>query len=235
MSELHTPRLAVLASGSGTTANALARGILEGVCDAEIDLVIASKASAGILELVKDWNKDWHFDTDSVVIGNKTHPNGPRKRGQSQESSNAICRALEKADIDLVLQLGYLIIGNDPYIEEWGFVPGLDNSVFDSRALNWHPGLLPLTTDTWGEGASTVMLDAYRRNEITEAGHTVLAVAYEVDGGPKYATHPVPIRPTDTSSELFQRVQWIEKTATPYVVDQFLTRKVEYHTGQSAS
>lgn len=59
MTELHRPRLAVLASGGGTTANALARGIHDGICDAEIALVIASKASAGIRELVKKWNDEW--------------------------------------------------------------------------------------------------------------------------------------------------------------------------------
>src|SRR5665213_3196115 len=161
MSELHRPNIAVLASGGGTTANALAKGIYNGVCDVEIGLVVASKASAGILELVKKWNRDWHFDTKALVIGNATHPMGPRERGQSQESSEAICKALEVAGIDLVLQLGYMVIGNDPYIAEWGFRPELDKSVLDTKALNWHPGLLPLTGDTYGDGASQVMLDAY--------------------------------------------------------------------------
>lgn len=110
--------------------------------------------------------------TQSIVIGNKTHPTGPRKRGQSLESSEAICQALSLANIDLVLQLGYMVIGNDPYIEDWGFVPGRDSSVFDTKALNWHPGLLPLTADSHGEGASAVMLDAYQEGLITEAGHS---------------------------------------------------------------
>ncbi len=48
MAELHTPRLAVLASGSGSTAEALAQAIHYGQINAEIDLVIASKESAGI-------------------------------------------------------------------------------------------------------------------------------------------------------------------------------------------
>src|SRR3989344_3370369 len=100
MAELHRPGIAVLASGSGTTANALARGIYEGQTDAEIGLVIASKASAGILDLVKGWNKEWGFDVKTEIIGNGTHPAGPRKRGQTQESSDAICKALSENRVD---------------------------------------------------------------------------------------------------------------------------------------
>lgn len=233
MAEAHRPRIAVLASGGGTTAHALAHGIREGQTHAEIDLVIASKASAGILDLVAAWNTKWGFDTRTEVIGNFTHPTGPRERGQSQESSEAICRVLSEEKIDLVLQLGYMVIGNDPYISEWGFVPGRDESIFDSKALNWHPGLLPLTADTYGDGASQSMLDAHARGLITEAGHSVHAVAQEVDGGPLFASHPVPILEGDTKEALFERVQWIEKAVTPYVVDQFLYRQQEYAYGDS--
>jgi phosphoribosylglycinamide formyltransferase-1 len=229
MSELHRPRLAILASGAGTTANALVRGIKDGRLNAEVGLVIASKASAGILDLVQKWNNEWGFDVKPQIIGKKTHPGGPRERGQSEETSVAICEAFRENRTDVVLQLGYAIIGNDPYIAEWGFVPGRDNSVFDSKALNWHPGLVPLTADSHGDGASDIMLKAYRAGEITEAGHTVHAVAQEIDMGPVFAEHPVRIEEDDTKESLFQRVQDIEKAVTPYAVYQFLIQQAEYH------
>lgn len=233
MAELHRPRVAILASGGGTTAEAYARAIHEEQVDAEIGLVIASKASAGILERVNRWNSEWGFDTKPVVINKSLYPGGPRERGQTEEEAEAICSELEKDKADLVAQLGYMVIGNDPYIWEWGYVPGSDTSPYDSSALNTHPGLLPLTADTHGDGASQVMLGAYRQGEITEAAHTIHCVAQEVDEGPVVATHPVPIEPDDTKETLFDRIQLVEKAVIAYAIDSFIRQQLEYKNGNS--
>ncbi len=225
--ELHIPKIAVLASGGGTTAEAYARAIHEERIKAEIGLLIVSKQSAGILDKAARWNQEWGFDVKPVVVNNGLFPGGSRDRGQSEESATEICRLLDEASADLALQLGYMIIANDPYIAEWGFVPEHHKSPYQARALNWHPGLLPLTADTYGSGASEVMLSAYGSGEITEAGHTVHALAQEVDGGPIVTSTPVPIEATDDADTLFDRIQLIEKAVTPYIPEQFLKRKQE--------
>lgn len=233
MSEKHKPSIAILASGGGSTAEAYARGIHDGITNAEVRVVIASNESAGIKERVQRWNSDWGFDTQAITIGNTTHPTGPRERGQTRESSEAICEALSRHNIDLVLQLGYMVIGNDPYISEWGFDPERHSSAYQSRALNWHPGLLPLTRDTYGEGASEVMIRAFQEGRIAEAIHTIHAVAQEVDAGPIVAEHPVPIMPDDKKDTLFDRVQLIEKAITPYAPDRFLRLQSDFLDGNS--
>lgn len=226
-------RIAILASGSGTTANALAMGIDDGRCQAEIGLVVASKASAGIIDLAQRWNEDLGFNVRTEVVNNTTHPKGTRERGQSEESSEAICKLLEQEEIELVLQLGYMVIGNDPYISQWGFVPGRDTSVYDADALNWHPGLLPLTEDSYGNEASQIMLDAYGSGKVQEAAHSVHAVAQAIDAGPLFAVTPVPILPDDNANSLFARVQWHEKAVTPLVVDQFIRKQAEYRNAET--
>lgn len=231
--KLYIPRVAILASGGGTTAEAYAEAIHDQRIEAEVPLLIASKASAGVLEKAVHWNTDWGFDVRSEVVGKATHPDGPRARGQSEETSTEICRLLDEERIDIVLQLGYMVIGNDPYVSEWGFVPERHTSLYEARALNWHPGLLPLTEDTYGAGASEVMVDAYLRGEIDRAGHTVHVVAQKVDGGPIVTETPVPIEPTDTADALFDRIQLIEKAVTPYVADSFIRKRREFVDGNS--
>lgn len=231
--ELHIPKIAILASGGGTTAEAYARAIHEERIEAEIGLLIVSKESAGVLDKAARWNQEWDFDVKPVVVNNRLFPGGPRERGQSEESATEICRLLDEYGVDLALQLGYMIISNDPYIAEWGFVPERHTSAYQARALNWHPGALPLTADTFGSGASAVMLDAYRKREITEAHHTVHALAQEIDAGPTVAATPVPIEEGDDEDTLFDRIQIVEKAVTPYIPEQFLRKQKELMHGNS--
>src|SRR5689334_16033445 len=83
MSELHRPKIAILASGSGSTAEAYAQSIHRGEVDHEIGLVVVNDPEAGILDRVKRWNTELGFDVETAVINNKTHPGGPQTRGQT--------------------------------------------------------------------------------------------------------------------------------------------------------
>ncbi len=229
----HIPRIGILASGGGTTAEALARAIHDGQINAEIGLVISSRKNAGILEKVERWNADWGFVVEPAVINNYTHPEGPRMRGQSQEAAEVICELGQKNGLNLFAQLGYMVIGNDPYICEWGFIPEKHSSIYQARAINTHPGTLPLTADTHGDGASELMLTAYRKGEITEAKHSLHVVAEEVDAGPLIAEHPVTIEFGDTKETLFDRIQLIEKAVIGYAIDSFIRGQQEYQNGNS--
>ena len=211
-----------MASGEGTTADAYARAIYDQAIDAEVGLVITTKETAGICRGEESRKRSWGFDARLAIVNNELFSAGPRERGQTEAASTEVCRLLDRTGIDLVLQLGYMTIANDPYVAEWGFDPSRHDSHLRARALNWHPGLLPLTADTFGVKASRIMLESWRRGEITEAGHTAHVLAQEVDGGATIVQTPVPIEPTDTPESLRNRLHLLERAVTPYIPGLYL-------------
>ncbi len=228
MSELHNPRVAILASGSGSTAEAYAQAIHNGQVQHEIGLVIASQPGAGILERVERWNKELGFDVESAVINGNTHPGGRQGRGQTHEESEAITKLIDRCGVDMMATLGYMVIIKEPLIAAYGYIPGEHTSIHQARMVNSHPGPLPLTADTYGNGPAAVVLDAYRRGEIDRSQHTVHVVAPGVDEGPVIAEHDVPIVVGDTKESLFERTQWIEKATIAYALDKFLRGQEAY-------
>lgn len=228
MSERYKPRIGILASGSGTTAHAYAKAIHEGLVNHEVVLVVTNNPKAQILDRAGDWNGVWGFDTETAVVNRRTHPGGPRERGQTEEESKAICELGESNGIDLFVALGYMVIINDPFIETYGFRPDWHRSKYQARAINTHPGPLPLTADSYGVGASAKALEAYQADEISASRHSVHVIAAGIDAGPLVAEHDVPILGNDTPESLNQRTQWIEKATMPYAIDKFWREQQEY-------
>lgn len=228
MSEQCKPRIGILASGNGTTAHAYAKAIHEGVVNHEVALVVTNNPNARVLERAADWNAVWGFDTETVVVNRHSHPNGPRPRGQTAEESSAICELGEHNGVDLFVALGYMVIINNPFIEMYGFRPEWHTSPFQARALNTHPGPLPLTANTNKVSASAKALEAYHDDEIAVSKHTVHVISAGVDAGPIVAEHDVPILSSDTPESLNQRTKWIEKATMPYAIDNFLRNQQEY-------
>lgn len=228
MSELHKPRIAILASGSGSTAEAYAQAIHNGQVQHEIGLVISSQPHAGILERTERWNKELGFDVEAAVINSDTHPGGQQGRGQTREESEAIVELADKHKVDLIATLGYMVIINNPLINAYCYVPAKHRSMYEARAVNTHPGPLPLTADTYGVKASATAIRAYRRRQITKSQHTVHVIADDIDLGPTVAAHDVPIKPEDTPEELNERTQWIEKATIAYALDKFLRDQEAY-------
>jgi phosphoribosylglycinamide formyltransferase 1 len=224
MNELHIPRVAILASGSGTTADAYARAIHTRQVSAEIGLVITDKPKAKILEKVEGWNREYGFDVQTAVINGETHDKGKQPRGQTLEESDAICDLLSAAGIGTVATLGYMRIINGRLIEEYGFLPGQHTSMYQARMLNTHPGPLPETADTYGLNASQKVLDL----KLPSSKHTVHVVSQGVDEGPVVVAHDVPVLEGDTKESLNQRTQLVEKaTIDKFIRDQglFLDQK----------
>ncbi len=232
MGELYRPRVGILASGGGTTAHAYAKSIHKGTIKHDIALVISSDPEAGILDKANDWSRYWEFDTKAAVINKHTHPKGKQQRGQTEAESAAICELGAKHGIDLFVALGYMVIINDPFIETYGYVPSRHTSKYQARALNTHPGPLPLTADTYGDGASEKALTAYRRGEIEMSEQTVHVIAQEIDAGPVVVAHDVPILDVDTAASLFTRAQGIEKATIGYAIDMFWRDQQEYRSNE---
>jgi phosphoribosylglycinamide formyltransferase-1 len=224
MSEIHIPRVAILASGGGTTAEAYAQAIHNGQVNHNIGLVIASNKDAKILERVTRWNSEFGFDTESTVINHETHPRGKKGRGQTLEESEAIAELLRERGVGLVATLGYMKIINGALMDEYGYHPKWHQSAYEARMINTHPGPLPETTDTYGDGAAAKVLEL----GLDESKHTVHVVSQGVDEGPIIVAHPVPILPGDTKESLNERTQWIEKATIAYALDKFLKDQQTY-------
>ncbi|HVX48088.1 MAG TPA: formyltransferase family protein [Candidatus Saccharimonadales bacterium] len=226
MSELHKSRVAILASGSGTTAEAFVDATQDGRVDAEVGMVICNKPpdQAGIYERIGNLNKLYGLDIETAYISRQTYPDGRANRGQTLEESAAICRKIADGGYDHVALMGYMIIIRGDLMDEYGYHPDEHTSIYQARMSNTHPGPLPETEDTYGLNASAKVLEL----GMPFSRHTFHLVSPGVDRGPVLDQHSVEVRPGDTPETLFERVQRMEKRKLPLDIDGFLEAQRAY-------
>lgn len=225
MSELHNPRVAILASGSGSTAEAFIHATQDGHADAEVGLVICNKPpdQAGIYGRIGRLNKQYGLDIETTYISKEQYPDGPTNRGQTLAESAALCKKIAEGGYDHVALMGYMVIIQGALMAEYGR-QAYHTSIYDTRMSNTHPGPLPETEDTYGIHASEKVL----KMGMSVSKHTFHLVAPGIDRGPVIAEHPVEVLPEDTAEDLFARVQVAEKAALPYALDKFLKKQEAY-------
>ena len=223
----HNPRIAILASGSGSTAEAFIRATQDGRVAAEVGLVVCNNPpeKAGVYEKIDKLNQQYGLAIKTATINAKTHPRGPTERGQTQEESEAICELAIDGGFSLVVLMGYMKQVGGALMEEYGWRPGKYESIYQARMINTHPGPLPETADTWGIYASEKVL----RLGLPASRHTVHMAAPEIDQGPIISENAVKILQADTAQDLFDRVQRTEKAVLPLVIDQFLRDQQAYN------
>lgn len=219
--------VAILASGSGTTAEAFIRAAAHGEVDANITLVICNNQQAGIFERIKKLNDELSLDIQTAWISGKTHPALTDEvvgRGvQTIAEQQAILDQLHKHQVDLVLLMGYLKKVGPRLIETYGWQPDY-TSPYQARMLNTHPGLLPESKGFIGIHVQEYVLKVH----LPEAGQTLHVVSEQYDDGPVIAENRVAIEPNDTAETLFDRVQVAEKTHLPSDVEQFIKAQRAY-------
>ncbi len=225
MSELHNPTIAILASGSGSTAEAFIHATQDGRVAAEIGLVICNNPpeKAGIFGRVDRLNQLYGLSIGAIEISGRTHPDGNVGRGQTLAESAAICERISHAGFAHVALMGYMKMVRGELIEEYGWKPSF-SSIYQARMTNTHPGPLPETEDTYGIHTSERVLEL----GMSVSRHTVHLVAAGIDRGPKIAEHPVEVLVDDTPQDLFDRVQIVEKAALPYALGKFLREQESY-------
>ncbi|HUA12951.1 MAG TPA: formyltransferase family protein [Candidatus Sulfotelmatobacter sp.] len=226
----HRPGIAVLASGSGSTAEAFIHATQDGRVDVEVGLVICNNPpeKAAIYDRIAILNQLYGLDIETAEISGKTHPEGNVGRGQTMAEAAAICEHISRGDFVHVALMGYMKMIRGELVEEFGWLPSF-SSIYQARMSNTHPGPLPETEDTYGIHTSERVLEL----GLAASKHTVHLVASGIDRGPKIAEHPVEVHPDDTPQDLFDRVQIVEKVALPYVLDKFLKEQAAYHNGNS--
>lgn len=222
------PRLAILASGGGTTAEAFIRACQSGDISCQVDLVICSRKDAGIIQRVKDLNAEFDLTIDCQVINSKTHPAAAGEdvgRGkQTQAEETAILDVLKAGKFDLIAQMGYMKHTGARIVQAFGWRPEY-KSVHQAMMVNTHPGLLPQTEGMYGDQIQQYVLD----NKLPYGGQTLHVVSSGYDDGPVIAEHHVPVEPGDTAETLFARVQIAEKKYLPGDIEAFIKARQAYN------
>jgi phosphoribosylglycinamide formyltransferase-1 len=192
------PRLGILASGSGTTAEAVIHATANGALDAEVAMVVTNNRSAGILGKVARLNASGlGLSIGTRVINGDTNPGHAARGEQTAEEAAAILKAFDVRGVTDVLLAGYMKRVMPPLLGAQSF----------RSMINTHPGLLPATAGLHGEGVQERVLE----RGFSFGGHTLHHVSAEYDRGPKIAEHTVAVLDGDDVDALFAAVQASEK------------------------
>lgn len=218
------PRIAILASGGGTTAESFINSTVENQIPVEVVLVISSRPNAGVIEKVEHINKTRNQHIKICHIGKSNYPATQEEKvapgEQTCAEEKAILEQLTESKVDIVFLLGYMKKVGKKIVSKYGWTKSL-KSAFESNMLNTHPGLLPVTGGLFGV---KVQEKVFQTNQPI-AGHCIFAVDDEYDDGPIITEHKVEILEEDTPESLFERVKESEKKYLAEDINYFLKNK----------
>ncbi len=197
-------RLAVFISGGGTTLDNFVAHIDQGKLDAEISLVIASRAGCAGIEK----SKNYGFLTEVVQ----------RKDFESVEAfSKVLFDRCRENEIDLVVLGGFLSLLKIP-------------NDFLGRVMNIHPSLIPAFC---GEGyyGGRVHLAVFDRG-VKVTGCTVHFADNQYDHGPIILQRTVPVHGHDTPESIAKKVFDQECIAYPEAIQLYAQGKIAIQEGR---
>lgn len=216
---MSNPRVAILASGEGTTAETVIRSWANNAEAPRVELIISNNRSAGVFKRAKSLNKELDLSINCKYISKITHPAKPNEHvmpgGQTASEEEAILKLLQKGNFDLIVLMGYMKRVGPKLVHKFGWRPDY-KSIYESIMLNTHPGLLPDTKKLYG----MLVAEHVLAKRLPCSGQTLHVVADEYDEGPTVAEHKIYVLPEDTPQSLFQRVQVVEKQ---YIADDLLS------------
>lgn len=201
------PRVAILASGEGTSAEAVNLSWLKEHDAPRIGLIITNNPDAGILKRLPN--------IESAVINSKV--------GDNEEQ--AILDKLEQGKFDLIFLAGYMKKISPKVVSRFGWRPDY-TSPYQAMMVNTHPGLLPATKGLIGIHVQEFVL----ANAGQKAGHSLHVVSEEYDKGPVVAKHEVEVKADDTAEVLFERVRASEKKHLPRDLTDFIAKRQDRMT-----
>jgi phosphoribosylglycinamide formyltransferase 1 len=178
-------RLAIFASGAGTTAQAVIDACADGRIDGEVALIVANNAGAAVLERAAAAQIPWRH------LSARTHPDPA---------------ALERATIDALHEAGATHLLLAGYMKKLG--PRIV-AAYAGRTYNTHPALLPAYggRGMYGDRVhAAVLADAQ-----TRSGATVHLVTEDYDAGPIVAAVEVAVLAGDDVASLGERVRAAER------------------------
>lgn len=220
------PRIAILASGEGTTAESFIRANAAGEINARVGLIICNNPKAGIFKRARDLAHEFGLAIPTLLINSTTNPatDGKIKRGeQSDSEQQAILDTLRSGDFDAVVLMGYMKKVGLLVVQHFGWRPTY-TSPFQAIMLNTHPGLLPETKGLYGSLVQKYVMST----KLSFGGQTLHIVAEDYDDGPIITEHKVAVQPNDTPESLFTRVRDAEKKYLPRDIDEFIKNRQNY-------
>jgi phosphoribosylglycinamide formyltransferase-1 len=180
--------IAILASGSGTNAQALIeasqRGALAG---GEVAIVVSDQEGSGALQRAEA------AGVEALFLDPSSHPDREAYAG-------IMVKELQARNVGLVCLAGFMRILPPSFVK-----------AFEQRILNLHPALLPAFP-----GAHAVR-DALAWG-VKVTGTTVHFVDEEVDHGPIVLQEAVPVLGGDTEESLHERIKQAERRLYPEAV-----------------
>lgn len=213
-------KIAILASGSGTTAEAIIHATQTSKVSFAVAVVIVNNSRAGVLTRVQRLNQQYSLNIKTCYISSQTHPEGVGQRGeQTLAESKAICEEINKNKCDLVALMGYMKKVRGALLKEYGG-KSEHKHPWQARMINTHPGPLPETKGMIGLQIQEWIL----KNNLSNSAHTVHAVAPDYDSGLIFKERKVPVLKGDTPDTLFEAVQLTEKAHLAYDIQEFLER-----------
>lgn len=187
-------RIGVLASGEGTTLQAILDACATGEIPASVVAVISNNGGSGALRRART------AGAAALHLSGKTHP-GPG------ELDSAITRAMEEHAVDVVMLAGYMKKLEPTVLER-----------YRGRLLNTHPALLP---KFGGHGMYGMRVhEAVLLAGEHESGPSLHLVDAEYDTGRVLAQAKVPVLASDTPESLAARVQERERRLVVEVLGQ---------------
>jgi len=186
-----TTRIAVLASGAGTNAEALLGAASRGeLGDAEVVLLVSDRDGCGALAAAR------RAGVEALFVD----PAAPGVAGDRDAYGRVLVAALAQRQVDLVCLAGFMRILSPGFI-----------TAYESRVLNIHPALLPAFP-----GAHAVADALAWGVKIT--GTTVHFADEAVDHGPIVAQACVPVLEGDDEAALHGRIKAVEHRLYPEAI-----------------
>lgn len=181
-------RIAILASGTGTVAQALLDASLrDDLAGGRVVVVVSDREGAGALERARAAGIEAVFLDPAAHEGRAAY-------------DRALVEALTVRGVDLVCLAGFMRILTPAFIDP-----------FRDRVLNTHPALLPSFP-----GAHAVRDALAWGAKVT--GATVHFADEQVDHGPIVLQAAVPVLPGDDEAALHERIKQVEHRLFPEAV-----------------
>lgn len=224
---MQKPKVAILASGGGTTAESFIKSCEAGEIPASVSVVISNNKKAGVFEKVDKLNRNLKFNISCIHIGKLNFPAEEKEKvnygRQTKAEEKAILDKLAELKIDLVILLGYMKLIGPSIVRRYGWQNNYD-SIYRARMLNTHPGLLPHTKGLYG-----IRIQQYVLLNKKPAGHCIFVVDGGYDDGPVISEHRVPVKPDDTPEILFERVKQSEKRYLAEDFEKFIDGQIKFN------
>jgi phosphoribosylglycinamide formyltransferase-1 len=183
-------RIAVLASGSGTTFQAVIDACEDGTLHGEVVLVVSNNSASGAMARAR------RHGIRSIHLSQGTHAN-------PGDLDRALVEVLRREAPDVVLLAGYMKKLGPLVLEAFG-----------GRVINTHPSLLP---KFGGQGMYGGRVHAaVLASGDGETGISVHVVDGEYDTGAVLAQRKVAVEPGDDAGSLAARVQSVER---PFLIE----------------